>query len=352
MFANGGVFAAVVTLLIAAWVACDNMIVLIKLAEYTGKNSYGQLGFAAFGKWGQVMVDVSLVLSQLSFCCSYFIFIVLNIPSVAPTPERGSLAEYVVSPDVLIAFQAMFAANVCMWLGLLLITSIDVGVLFQHGAEPVQLYNPDTFILFLGAVVVCFEGIGLVLPLRNSMDPLMQHKFPGVVRVAMFFLAIVFSLFGSLGYLAYGRDIETFVTMNIPRGDPLGTLSVGLYSVAIMMTYPLQLFPAIKCLEGHLFGALRQKSLLRKWLKNSLRAAVVLLTALVGRFAGRSFDNFAGLIGGFCAVPLALVYPSAFLLHLMGDTLSVAQRLWMWTVLLGGCVAAVLCTWQSLATWK
>lgn len=43
MFANGGVFAAVVTLLIAAWVACDNMIVLIKLAEYTGKNSYGQV---------------------------------------------------------------------------------------------------------------------------------------------------------------------------------------------------------------------------------------------------------------------------------------------------------------------
>ena len=45
-------------------------------------------------------------------------------------------------------------------------------------------------------------------------------------------------------------SVQTFVTMNIPRGDPLGTLSVGLYSVAIMMTYPLQLFPAIKCLEG------------------------------------------------------------------------------------------------------
>lgn len=36
----------------------------------------------------------------------------------------------------------------------------------------------------------------------------------------------------------------------------------------------------------HLFGALRQKSFLRTWLKNSLRAAVVLLTAVVGRFAG------------------------------------------------------------------
>ena len=73
--------------------------------------------------------------------------------------------------------QAMFAANVCMWLGLVLITSIDVGTLLQRGAEPVLLYNPDTFILFLGAVVVCFEGIGLVLPLRDSMEPHMQVSF-------------------------------------------------------------------------------------------------------------------------------------------------------------------------------
>lgn len=64
-----------------------------------------QLGLAAFGKCGQMMVDVSLVLSQLSFCCSYFIFIVLNIPSIAPVPARGSAAEYLLSPDVLIALQ-------------------------------------------------------------------------------------------------------------------------------------------------------------------------------------------------------------------------------------------------------
>lgn len=43
MFQNGGIAAAVVTLLIAAWVACDNMIVLIRLAEKTGKSSYGQV---------------------------------------------------------------------------------------------------------------------------------------------------------------------------------------------------------------------------------------------------------------------------------------------------------------------
>lgn len=55
------------------------------------------------------MVDVSLVLSQLSFCCGYFIFIVLNIPSALPVPPAGSTLEYILTPNVLVALQ------VCMY---------------------------------------------------------------------------------------------------------------------------------------------------------------------------------------------------------------------------------------------
>lgn len=43
MFHNGGLFASVITLLVAAFVACDNMIVLIRCAEFTGKHSFGQV---------------------------------------------------------------------------------------------------------------------------------------------------------------------------------------------------------------------------------------------------------------------------------------------------------------------
>lgn len=43
MFHNGGILAATVTLLTSALVACDNMVVLLQCAEYTGKNSFGQV---------------------------------------------------------------------------------------------------------------------------------------------------------------------------------------------------------------------------------------------------------------------------------------------------------------------
>ncbi|CAN0024353.1 unnamed protein product [Discosporangium mesarthrocarpum] len=106
-----------------------------------------------------------------------------------------------------------------------------------------------------------------------------------MVRGMMAFLAAFFSLFATLGYLAYGERTEDFVTLNIPRANGAGGVSVALYTVAILLTYPLQLFPAVNCLERHIFRGTKP-TVSRTWLKNMLRTSTVLLTALVASFAG------------------------------------------------------------------
>lgn len=68
----------------------------------------------------------------------------------------------------------MFVANICLWIGLILITFIDVRILAVNGPQPVLLYNADSYVLFMGAVVGAFEGIGLILPLRDSLDTHLQ----------------------------------------------------------------------------------------------------------------------------------------------------------------------------------
>lgn len=70
----------------------------------------------------------------------------------------------------------MFVANVSLWIGLVLIIFINSRTLVEFGPEPVMMYNPDSYVLCMGAVVVCFEGIGLVLPLRDSLDPFLQAR--------------------------------------------------------------------------------------------------------------------------------------------------------------------------------
>jgi amino acid permease len=104
---------------------------------------------------------------------------------------------------------------------------------------------------------------------------------------------------------------------------------------------------------------------------HALRSLIVCFTAYLALAAGKSFDNFVALIGGLCAVPLALLYPP--LLHIrvcanensrwevfldlllasVGTSISFAQvSQQAKLVRVVGATCMVLATYQSLSTWN
>lgn len=44
-------------------------------------------------------------------------------------------------------------------------------------------------------------------------------QFPKALSGVMFFVAILFSTFGILGYAAYGSDVQTVVLVNLPQDE-------------------------------------------------------------------------------------------------------------------------------------
>jgi solute carrier family 36 (proton-coupled amino acid transporter) len=71
--------------------------------------------------------------------------------------------------------------------------------------------------LFFGTVIYLFEGIGLVLPLKNAMrNPKDFSSTFGVLNVGMVFLTIMFAVFGAVGYWKYGDNVESSLTLNLP----------------------------------------------------------------------------------------------------------------------------------------
>lgn len=44
--------------------------------------SYGFIGSEAYGEWGRRVVQVSIILMQGGFCCTYTIFVATNLQSV------------------------------------------------------------------------------------------------------------------------------------------------------------------------------------------------------------------------------------------------------------------------------
>lgn len=76
---------------------------------------------------------------------------------------------------------------------------------------------PSQIPLFFGTAIYAFEGIGVVLPLENSMRN--PQRFPVIVYGGMTIVSSLYLSIGVIGYLKYGTDICGSITLNLPN-DP------------------------------------------------------------------------------------------------------------------------------------
>lgn len=71
--------------------------------------------------------------------------------------------------------------------------------------------------IFFGIALFAFEGIALVLPLKNAMkNPSQFGGAFGVLNVGMLIVAVCYLAVGEIGYWRYGEQTEGSLTLNLP----------------------------------------------------------------------------------------------------------------------------------------
>ena len=104
---------------------------------------------------------------------------------------------------------------------------------------------------------------------------------------------------GALAYLTFGADIQTVVLVNLnPRSQMVQAVQF-LYACAILLSVPLQLFPAVRILENGLFTRSGKADARVKWLKNMFRFAMVLVCTAISWVGAADLDKFVAFIGCF-----------------------------------------------------
>jgi proton-coupled amino acid transporter len=98
------------------------------------------------------------------------------------------------------------------------------------------------------------------------------------------------------------------VLLNLPQDDKFVNAVQFLYSLAILLSTPLQLFPAIRICENELFTRSGKYNPGIKWKKNFFRFMLVMFCALVAWGGAGDLDKFVSLVGSFACVPLVYVY--------------------------------------------
>lgn len=139
--------------------------------------SYGDIGGILYGRILRVIVLFFIIISQIGFVCSYFIFVSGNLVSVVDVLSNctaGIEQKYymwmpliILIPLALVRHIAKLSftaivADVFILFGLIVTLYFTAEQLTIHGVGPnVQAVNPANFALMIGTATFSFEGIGL-----------------------------------------------------------------------------------------------------------------------------------------------------------------------------------------------
>ncbi|TFK40210.1 amino acid transporter [Crucibulum laeve] len=357
-FFNGGILFSLLTFIFIACISLYSFLLLVK-TKFVVSGSFGDIGGALYGPWMRYLILGSIVVSQIGFVAAYTIFVAENLQAfvmgvtqclkLIPVQYFILMQLVIFLPLVLIRDLAKLSstalvADAFILAGLIYIFSSEFKLIADRGIADVKLFNSKDFPLFIGTAVFSFEGIGLVIPITDAMRE--PHKFPAALTGVMAFLLVLFGGAGVLAYLTFGSDIQTVVLVNFDSSSKMVQSVQFLYALAILLSVPLQLFPAVRILENGLFTRSGKADQRVKWLKNLFRFGMVAVCTIISWLGAADLDKFVAFIGSFACVPLCYVYPA--MLHYRACAHTRRQKIQDIALIIFGLLAAAYTTIQTI----
>ncbi|KAH4040535.1 hypothetical protein HBI09_029190 [Parastagonospora nodorum] len=361
-FLNGGMVFSNIVLLAVAGLSYTCFVLLVS-TRLVVEHSFGDMGLHLYGKWMRNMINFSLVISQIGFSSAYIVFVSENLQAfvLAVTNCRTYIGiGYMILMQMVIFLplslyrninniqKLALVADLFILLGLVYLYYYDLfTIVSQGGVSDIINFNPSSWTLFIGTAIFTFEGIGLIIPIQTGMkDP---KKFPKVLGGVMVIITVIFISAGALSYAAFGSKTKTVVLLNMPQDNKFVNAVQFIYSLAILLSTPLQIYPAIEITSQQLFSRTGKYNPYVKWKKNFFRFFMVAVCACIAWAGAGDLDKFVSLVGSFACIPLVFIYPP--MLHYRAVARTSSARLM--DILLGiiGIVGMVYTTSLTINSW-
>ncbi|KAK2567880.1 Amino acid transporter AVT3C [Acropora cervicornis] len=259
---------------------------------------YGDLGYYAFGHSGRVVVDLSIVISQIGKSCSVdplHQFLMSLLPPLAILVNFRHLKKLAIF-SLFADFANVFAYCVVFW--------FDFSH-FEHVKIHPQVARISGLPFFLGVAIYCYECIeGDIIPCHIAVHSIwglrLSGPFPEIVQ-----LCLCFSLF---------------------------------------FTYPIMMFPVVLLLERKFLPDGGKSSY---YVGSVLRACVVLLSGIVV-LCIPNFSTLMAFFGSSCCTLLGFILPGIFHLRIFEGHLTKFEWLVDITLIFLGLVGALIGTRDAL----
>ncbi|CAG8620151.1 21178_t:CDS:2 [Gigaspora margarita] len=358
-----GGWIALSLIVLSMLISLHTSVILIKCLYYNrnGKrlNSYGDIGFAAFGNFGRYFL-VGVFNNSLLIGVPILFFILSgqsldNIVEQIWDIRLGVRIWTVISASI-VAFPFVFMKTLkeTVILGVFgaattFFTVIAIVVLsFVDLSNVVNSPNPPShsmwaftgFPVALASISFSFGGNNVFPHIEESMKN--KKNWNLVVGLALATCAAMYALIAFAGYYVYGDNVMSPIYLNLPKGLVL-TIATLFMTVHVLTTAPIYLTSFAVEAEKYLkitrefyspLGELALRALFRTGL-------IVLCTgiAVIVPF----FGDFMSFLGALSTCACVFVLPVVFYLKLFGwKSMSIWSLLWNLFVVVIGVIACVI----------
>lgn len=258
------------------------------------------------------------------------LFIVLAAAVILPTTwlkNLGMLAY--VSAAGLIASVALTASLI--WAGV-----AETG--FHRNSNTLNLAGIPTS---LGLYFVCFTGHAVFPMIYSSMKN--SKHFSKVLLISSVLCSLNYGLTAVLGYLIYGDDVQSQVTLNLPSGKLYTKIAIVMTLVNPMAKYALLVAPITAAVEERL-SLTRGSVPVRVAISTAILASTVVVASTVP-----FFGYLMSFIGSFLSVMATVLFPCLCYLKIYkADGIRHTEMVAIAGILLLGVFVAVTGTYTSL----
>mmetsp|Transcript_11166 Transcript_11166/g.25967 ORF Transcript_11166/g.25967 Transcript_11166/m.25967 type:complete len:599 (+) Transcript_11166:120-1916(+) len=327
--------------------------------------SYPNLAKKAYGSWGQTIVKIGIAAMQSGVCLTYLIFVPQNMKSSCRDLFHVNIStSFFLFLMVVVQIPLSWIRDIrhltvtnALANGLILYGLITcLGFAFQNAIIPMPeaeeengeqddnddverdplaelfykffhltAFNSSGWFLFIGTSVLLFEGsITLLIPLQEAVAaPRDRQYFPKMYPNVILCIIWFYTFFGIFCWMSFGNQVHTVMTTSLPENSHLATTVQLAYSVAVMLTFPLQNFPSLEIACTAIETYLLKKSATDRVRGNNmlfsviqffqhrqvLSSLLVCALALVAALTMERLDKVVSLMGGLLGCPLAFVFP-------------------------------------------
>lgn len=348
--------------------------------------TYPELARRAFGSTYSLLVDFGISSMQFGVCLTYLIFVPANLYQCTLDLFHVSIPKYYfllamilieiplswitdirkLTPTNVLATMLIFY-GLCMVMLMAIVQSlrmddnVDEARAFQENLATLPAVTESWFI-FIGTSFFMMEGsITLLVPLQEAVFlPEDKAKFPAINQTVTAWIVMFYIFFSFICVAGFGEGLQTAMTASL-RGSLASSVQLA-YAVAVILTFPLQAFPAMEVTSKAILGEPKKHKSDNRNVdatsngdgatKRQVLATVV--TCLLGVIALVAIDylgNVVSILGSLFGIPLALVFPPLMHNTLIKDS-SKATRMMNYGVVLIGFFAMGAASFATIVSWN